>query len=72
MSEPGRTYDRIAEVEEELWAISNEESAANTIIGDEAFSNEAWLEAERDALEAKQEALEETVTISGEFAGLEA
>lgn len=72
MNEPERTYDRMAEVCEELWAIENDEAAEQTIIGDEEFDNEAWLEAERDALAEKQEDMEATVTINGEFAGLEA
>lgn len=72
MNEPERHYDRIAEVAQELWDIANEESAEKTIIGDEAFNHEEWLEAEREELQEKRKHMEETVTINGEFAGLEA
>ena len=70
MNEPERTYDRIGEVSLELWEIEREDAAEKTIIGDEEFDNREWLEAEREALMEKQKRIEETVTISGEFAGL--
>lgn len=70
MNPPEQQYDRMAEIEEEIWAIVGDKAPEKTIIGGEEFDNMAWLEAERAALEAEQERIEETVTINGEFAGL--
>lgn len=71
MRAPETVYDRLVEVSEELWAIEAEDAAAKTFIGGEAFDNEAWLAAEREALQDERLRIEETVAIDGTFAGVD-
>lgn len=71
MNEPERHYDRMAEVSLALVETINGERAETTIINGEEFDNRAWLEAEHAALRDKVQDIEGTVTIGGEFAGLE-
>lgn len=70
MHEPERYYDREAEICEELRAITNGESAEKTFIRGKAFNHRKWLNAERSAVTEKATHMEESITISGEFAGL--
>ena len=70
MNGPERTYDRLQDVAEKIREVEHEESAENTVIGGEEFSNLEWLVAERRALINEKRRMEETVTINGEFAGL--
>lgn len=71
MNPPSAQYDRMYEVSQEIWEIESGEEAEQTFIRGEAFNHLKWLEVERKALQDETERMTETVTVNGEFAGLE-
>lgn len=64
-----RLYDRTQALYDKLRAIKRDEEAGVTCVRGEAFDNEAWLEAERDALVEKRLDLEITTDSGGTFKG---
>lgn len=70
MRELERHYERLNDVLLELIAIDIGKTPETTIIDGEEFDNEAWLEAEEDALKDECVRMAQTVRPDGTFAGL--